>query len=93
MVAIQLRSGLSGFESQNILCCLKQCHIEGESVNFLLQRRHGNDNEQFRRYANHWIARELSRIPVLTGKLLKAEDLRTETALGVTVRVPTAWDH
>lgn len=90
MVAIQLRSGLSDFESRNILCYLKQCHIEGESVIFLLQRRHGNDDEQFRRHANHWIARELSRINVLTVKLFKAEDLRTEPALGVTVRAPTA---
>lgn len=78
-------------EPERSLLAQAECHIEGETVGFLLLRRPEDDDEQFTRRANRWIARELSRVNVLTGKLLKATDLCTEPPLGVTIRLPTGW--
>jgi hypothetical protein len=80
-------------EPERSLLAQADCQTKGESVDFLLQRRSEDDDEQFTRRANRWIARELSRVNVLTGKLLYAKDLCTEPGLGVAIRVPTAWDH
>lgn len=80
-------------EPERSLLAQAECRINGETVDFLLLRRPEDDDEQFTRLAHRWIARELSRVNVLTGKLLKATDLCTEPPLGVTIRVPTGWDH
>ncbi len=80
-------------EPERSLLAQAECHVEGETVDFLLLRRPEDDDEQFKSLANRWIARELCRVNVLTGKLLKAKDLCTEPSLGVVIRVPTGWDH
>lgn len=80
-------------EPERSLLAQAECNIKGETVEFILLRTPEDNDEQFTRLANRWIARELSRINVLTGKLLKAKHLCTEPPLGVTIRVPTGWDH
>jgi hypothetical protein len=80
-------------EPELTLLVQADCHVDGESVCFRLNRRSVEDDEQFMWRAKQWITRELSRVNVLTGKLHRAFDLSANPPLGVSIRVPGAWLH
>ncbi len=70
------------------------CRIQGESVEFNLIRAPDEGCDQFQRRASQWITRELSRVNVLTGRLLKATSITSEPPPdSVTTRVSGVWDH
>lgn len=81
-------------EPESFLLGQADCRIQGESVEFNLNRAPDEGSDQFRERGAQWIGRELSRVNALTGKLLKATSLRAEPSPGSnTIRVAAAWDH
>lgn len=81
-------------EPESSLLAQADCRIQGESVEFYLYRAPDEGSDQFRDRGAQWIGRELSRVNVLTGRLLKATSLRAEPSPGtITIRVAAAWDH
>lgn len=81
-------------EPESSLLAQANCRIRGESVEFSLDRTPDEGSDQFRNRGAQWIARELSRVNALTGRLLRATSLRAEPSPGsIAVRVASAWDH
>lgn len=70
------------------------CRVQEEVVEFELQRLQEETSDEFRERAGRWIRRELSRLNVLTGNLLKYRSLKIDPPPGgVTVTVAAAWGH
>ncbi len=70
------------------------CRVCGEEVEFELTRTNDEDSDEFRDRGARWIARELSRVNALTGKLLKATSLRVDPSPGhQTINVAAVWEH
>ncbi len=80
-------------EPERSLLAQAQCLIEGDTVAFHDLRRREHNDEHITRQANRWIAREVSRVNVLSRRLLMAQDLWTEPPIGVDIRAPTGWDN
>ena len=81
-------------EPETSLLAQADCRIQGESVEFNLNRAPDEGSDQFRNRGTQWIGRELSRVNALTGRLLSATSLRAEPSPGsITVRPPAGWDH
>lgn len=70
------------------------CRILEDVVTFELLREQGESGDEFRERGARWIGRELSRLNVLTGNLLKASSIRFEPPTGnITINVAAAWGH
>ncbi|MEQ1814615.1 MAG: hypothetical protein ABL860_09240 [Candidatus Nitrotoga sp.] len=81
-------------EPETSLLAQADCRIQGESVEFNLNRAPDEESDQFRDRGGQWIGRELSRVNALTGRLLRAKSLNAEPSPGsITIRVSAAWDH
>lgn len=81
-------------EPERFLLAQADCRIQGELVEFNLNRARDEGSDQFRDRGAQWIGRELSRVNALTGRLLKATSLRVEPSPGsITIRIFAAWDH
>ncbi|MEW8557987.1 MAG: hypothetical protein AB2588_08365 [Candidatus Thiodiazotropha sp.] len=81
-------------EPETSLLAQADCQIQGESVEFNLNRDPDEGSDHFRDRAAQWIDRELSRVNALTGRLLRTTSLQAEPSPGLfTVRADAAWDH
>lgn len=81
-------------EPESSLLAQANCRIRGESVEFNLDRTPDEGSDHFRNRGAQWIARELSRVNALTGRLLRATSLHAEPSPGlITVQVIAGWDH
>ena len=70
------------------------CSIQGDAVKFQLKRNRGEKSDQFRNRGAQWIARELSRVNVLTGRLLRATSITVEPSPGAQrIVLDPIWDH
>ena len=70
------------------------CRTEDASVEFTLTLLKDEGSDEFRERGARWIGRELSRVNVLTGRLLRATSIRIEPSPGpTTIRAGAAWDH
>lgn len=81
-------------EPESSLLAQANCRVRGESVEFNLDRTPDEGSDHFRNRGARWIARELSRVNALTGRLLRATALHANPSPGsITVQVASAWDH
>jgi hypothetical protein len=81
-------------EPESSLLAQADCRIQGELVEFNLNRAPDEGSDQLRNRGAQWIGRELSRVNVSTGRLLKATSLRAEPSPGsITIRTAAVWDH
>ncbi len=81
-------------EPQSSLLAQANCRVHGESVEFHLDRTPDEGSDHFRNRGAQWIARELSRVNALTGRLLRATALHAKPSPGsITVQIAAAWDH
>ena len=62
-------------EPETSLLAQADCRIQEGSVEFNLNRAPNEGSDQFWERGSQWIGRELSRVNVLTGRLLKATSI------------------
>lgn len=85
---------VSGLQDHDrILLGRAGCSVDADTVRFDLERYEGEDSDDFRQRGSRWIARELSRLFALTGRVHDVEEINVRPFLDVTIRCAPSWIH
>jgi hypothetical protein len=70
------------------------CSVDADTVRFELERfEEEESDDELRQRGSQWIARELSRLFALTGRVHSVEEISISPSLGVTIKCALSWTH